>query len=82
MNVKERENARYYLISNISNNISNLISYSKAVQNLAASINHKIGGLPSGADIRFIAYCQRASHNISQAIGVLHQSLENAKQLI
>jgi len=78
---REKESTKNYLIPNITSNITNVMANSNEVQDLVSSINCTIGGLPSGTDIRWVGCCQRALNNLSQASGLLHQALENAREL-
>ncbi len=78
---REKESAKNYLIPNITSNITNVMNASNEIQELVASINCTIGGVPSGTDLRLIGCCQRALNNLSQTSGLLHQALENAREL-
>lgn len=78
---REKESTKNYLIPNITSNITNVMANSNEVQNLVSNINQTIGGLPSSTDIRWVGCCQRALNNLSQASALLHQALENAREL-
>ena len=78
---REKERAKNYLIPNITSNITNVAAVSKEIQELVASIDYMIGGLPSATDTRWVGCCQRALNNLTQTSGLLRQGLENAKEL-
>jgi hypothetical protein len=78
---RDKERAKNQIIPSIASNMSNIRAVSQEIQELIASINCTIGGLPSGTDTRWVGCCQRALNNLSQANGLLYQGLENAKQL-
>lgn len=78
---RKKEREKNYLIPNITSNITNVVVNSNEIRDLVASINCIVGGLPSGTDVRWNGCCQRALNHLSQATGLLHQALENARQL-
>jgi hypothetical protein len=77
----EKANAKYYLRTNITSNITNLSTSISDIRNLVSSIDCTIGGLPSETDIRWNGCCQRAINNLSQATGLLQQALVCTKEL-
>lgn len=78
---QDKEITKNCLIPGLISSITNVTSASKEDQELIASINFLIGGLPSGTDSRCIGFCQRALGNLSQASGLLRQGLDNAQRL-
>ena len=79
---RKKDDAKNFIISNISNNIINIRIYSCEIKDLVSNINYIIGGLPSQTDIRLTGCCQRALNNLSQSSRFLQNALQNAKNLI
>ena len=78
---REKENAKFYLTTNIGCSITNILANSNDIQKLVANINYTIGGVPSCTDTRWIGGCQRAMSNLSRATGLLQQALEHSREL-
>jgi hypothetical protein len=64
----QKAQAKISIRNDLKSNVTNISHESNEIQDTIAMLNHFLGGSPMGAESEAIGYCQKALHDLSQAL--------------